>query len=253
MSAAVQRSGGSLQHPSQQLDDELEERAASIEGGAGPEAFGFGFQCLTEDTSDVMKLFAEVGREVWARGGGERCGQRWRQRGGADRASTEKCACWKCPALYICCILAGQRCIQPAAHACRTRPVIVALHCCGAGGAGAGAASRQARPGPPAGKPSLSSAVGCYSRAAAGSWLALPLPYLPAPATIASPLSLQLWFSGNPLSLLSSPIHALPTDSQRAGAPQRQPLGHPWARACKADLRQGLGVRSGPNAGAGED
>lgn len=68
-----------------------------------------------------------------------------------------------------------------------------------------------------------------------------------------SPLSLQLWFSGNPLSLLSSPIHALPTDSQRAGAPQRQPLGHPWARACKADLRQGLGVRSGPNAGAGED
>lgn len=63
MSAAVQRSGGSLQHPSQQLDDELEERAASIEGGAGPEAFGFGFQCLTEDTSDVMKLFAEVVRE----------------------------------------------------------------------------------------------------------------------------------------------------------------------------------------------
>ena len=77
MSAAVQRSGGSLQHPSQQLDDELEERAASIEGGAGPEAFGFGFQCLTEDTSDVMKLFAEVGQ----RGGAER----WGQRGGAER------------------------------------------------------------------------------------------------------------------------------------------------------------------------
>jgi zinc protease len=59
----VQRSGGSLQHPGQQLDDELEERAASIEGGAGPEAFGFGFQCLTEDTPDVMQLFAEVVRE----------------------------------------------------------------------------------------------------------------------------------------------------------------------------------------------
>ena len=60
LSAAVQRSGGSLQHPSQQLDDELEERAASIEGGAGPEAFGFGFQCLSEDTPGVLQLFAEV-------------------------------------------------------------------------------------------------------------------------------------------------------------------------------------------------
>ena len=61
LSAAVQRSGGSRQHPGQALDDALEERAAAIEGGAGQEAFGFGFQCLQEDAPEVMRLFAEVG------------------------------------------------------------------------------------------------------------------------------------------------------------------------------------------------
>ncbi|KAL4448464.1 hypothetical protein ABPG75_005683 [Micractinium tetrahymenae] len=60
LSAAVQRAGGSQQHPAQALDDKLEELAASIEGGAGAEAFGFGFQCLREDTAEVMALFAEV-------------------------------------------------------------------------------------------------------------------------------------------------------------------------------------------------
>ncbi|EFN56163.1 hypothetical protein CHLNCDRAFT_7930, partial [Chlorella variabilis] len=60
LSAAVQRSGGSWQHPGQALDDALEDRAAYIEGGAGAEAFGFGWQCLREDTADVLQLFAEV-------------------------------------------------------------------------------------------------------------------------------------------------------------------------------------------------
>ena len=60
LSAAVQRSGGSRQHPAAALDEALEERAASIEGGAGGEAFGFGFSCLREDAPDVMQLFAEV-------------------------------------------------------------------------------------------------------------------------------------------------------------------------------------------------
>lgn len=63
LSAAVQRSGGSVEHPGRSLDDALEERAASIEGGAGGEAFGLGFQCLQEDTADVMGLFAEVVRQ----------------------------------------------------------------------------------------------------------------------------------------------------------------------------------------------
>lgn len=60
LSAAVQRSGGSAAHPGQTLDEALEERAASIEGGAGGEALGFGFQCLAEDAEEVMQLFAEV-------------------------------------------------------------------------------------------------------------------------------------------------------------------------------------------------
>ena len=61
LSAAVQRSGGSVAHPGAALDEALEERAASIEGGASGEAFGFGFQCLREDAADVLGLFAEVG------------------------------------------------------------------------------------------------------------------------------------------------------------------------------------------------
>ena len=56
----MQRSGGSRQHPAAALEEALEERAASIEGGAGGEAFGFGFSCLREDAPDVMQLFAEV-------------------------------------------------------------------------------------------------------------------------------------------------------------------------------------------------
>lgn len=69
LSAAVQRSGGSQQHPGEKLDDKLEELGAGIEGGAGAEAFGFGFQCLREDAAEVLSLFAEARRPrslAWA-------------------------------------------------------------------------------------------------------------------------------------------------------------------------------------------
>ena len=44
ISANMQRSGGSQQHPGARLDAELELRAASIEGGAAGESIGMG-QC----------------------------------------------------------------------------------------------------------------------------------------------------------------------------------------------------------------
>jgi zinc protease len=60
LSAAVQRSGGSIQHPKTAFDDELEDLAATIEGGAGPDAISFGFSCLAEDTTQVLSLLSEL-------------------------------------------------------------------------------------------------------------------------------------------------------------------------------------------------
>jgi hypothetical protein len=48
--------------PTPDLDEELESRAAYIEGGAGGEAFALGFQCLAEDVAEVVPLFSEVVR-----------------------------------------------------------------------------------------------------------------------------------------------------------------------------------------------
>ena len=47
IAAAVQRAGGSTAHPGTALDEALEQRAAFIEGGAGPEASSIGManQC----------------------------------------------------------------------------------------------------------------------------------------------------------------------------------------------------------------
>lgn len=42
IAAGVQRAGGSKQHPGSALDEALELRAASIEGGASGEALGMG-------------------------------------------------------------------------------------------------------------------------------------------------------------------------------------------------------------------
>lgn len=60
LSAAVQRSGGSIQHPKTAFDDELEDVAATLEGGAGPDAITFGFSCLAEDTPRVLNLLSEL-------------------------------------------------------------------------------------------------------------------------------------------------------------------------------------------------
>ncbi len=46
ISLAVQRSGGSEAHPSDKMDEELEQRAAYIEGGAGMEASTMGLPFL---------------------------------------------------------------------------------------------------------------------------------------------------------------------------------------------------------------
>jgi hypothetical protein len=42
IASAMQRAGGSLAHPNAALDEALEQRAAFIEGGAGPEASSLG-------------------------------------------------------------------------------------------------------------------------------------------------------------------------------------------------------------------
>lgn len=60
IAAAVQRSGGSVAHPNTALDEELEELAAAIEGGAGSDAVSMGFSCLAEDAPRVLNLFSEV-------------------------------------------------------------------------------------------------------------------------------------------------------------------------------------------------
>jgi len=58
--AAVQRTGGSVQHPGKALEDELEELAAQIETGTSENATSVGFECLPEDAAKVMSLFLEV-------------------------------------------------------------------------------------------------------------------------------------------------------------------------------------------------
>ena len=60
LSSQLQREGGSVQHPDQSLDRALEDLAAAIEGGAGSDTLSLGFQCLKEDSNEVMQLFAEV-------------------------------------------------------------------------------------------------------------------------------------------------------------------------------------------------
>lgn len=62
ISAGVQRAGGSTAHPAPQLDERLEALAAYVETGAGQQAISGDFQCLAEDTAEVLGLFAEVVR-----------------------------------------------------------------------------------------------------------------------------------------------------------------------------------------------
>ncbi|GLI58631.1 hypothetical protein VaNZ11_000366 [Volvox africanus] len=62
LTAYVQRAGGSEAHPASSLDSRLEELAASIEFGAGPQALSADLQCLAEDAEEVMGLMAELVR-----------------------------------------------------------------------------------------------------------------------------------------------------------------------------------------------
>jgi zinc protease len=58
--ATVMRSGGTKAHPSEQLNQILEQQAASIEAGMVVNAGSAGFSALSEDLPMVLDLFAEV-------------------------------------------------------------------------------------------------------------------------------------------------------------------------------------------------
>lgn len=58
ISAGVQRAGGSRRHPGAALDEALELRAASIEGGASGEALGMG-TLLKKSLKDIESVCLE--------------------------------------------------------------------------------------------------------------------------------------------------------------------------------------------------
>lgn len=60
VTGAVMRSGGTKIHPADQLNEMLEQRAASVETGIGGTAGSTSFNSLTEDLDTVFALFAEV-------------------------------------------------------------------------------------------------------------------------------------------------------------------------------------------------
>eukprot|EP00271_Cylindrocystis_brebissonii_P017773 TRINITY_DN4757_c0_g1_i5.p1 TRINITY_DN4757_c0_g1~~TRINITY_DN4757_c0_g1_i5.p1 ORF type:complete len:582 (-),score=97.67 TRINITY_DN4757_c0_g1_i5:607-2316(-) len=60
VTAAVQRSGGTREHPGAELDEQLEAMAARIEAGGSTSQMSVGFRCLGEDLSEVFSLFADV-------------------------------------------------------------------------------------------------------------------------------------------------------------------------------------------------
>lgn len=60
ISAGVQRAGGSVTHPGPVLDELLEDRGAQIEGGASSDVVSIGFRCLSEDSREVLGIFADV-------------------------------------------------------------------------------------------------------------------------------------------------------------------------------------------------
>ncbi len=63
ITGALLRSGGTKQHPPNQLNEILENRAASIESSIGIDSGNVSFHSLTQDFEDVFKLFVEVMRE----------------------------------------------------------------------------------------------------------------------------------------------------------------------------------------------
>lgn len=63
LTGAVMRTGGTEKHSPAQLNEILEQRAASVETSISESAGSASFQALTEDTDLVMGLFAEVLRQ----------------------------------------------------------------------------------------------------------------------------------------------------------------------------------------------
>ncbi len=59
----VMRSGGTINHPAEVLNQFLEQRAASVESSINTTAGSTSFSSLTEDLTDVFGLFAEVLRQ----------------------------------------------------------------------------------------------------------------------------------------------------------------------------------------------
>lgn len=60
LTGSVLRSGGTLAHPSNALNELLEQKAASIESGIGVNSGSVNFSSLTEDLPQVFDLFSEV-------------------------------------------------------------------------------------------------------------------------------------------------------------------------------------------------
>jgi zinc protease len=63
ITGSVMRSGGTVQHPPDELNLLLEQRAASVETGIDATTGSASFSALTEDLSEVFGLFAEVIRQ----------------------------------------------------------------------------------------------------------------------------------------------------------------------------------------------
>ncbi|AKG24752.1 peptidase M16 [Calothrix sp. 336/3] len=59
----VMRSGGTTKHTADELNEILEQKAATVETGMGEGVGSAGFESLTEDAETVFNLFAEVLRE----------------------------------------------------------------------------------------------------------------------------------------------------------------------------------------------
>ncbi len=60
ITGSVMRSGGTTKHSADELNEILEQKAASIEAGIGTNSGSVGFSSLTEDLPMVFDLFAEV-------------------------------------------------------------------------------------------------------------------------------------------------------------------------------------------------
>ncbi len=63
LTGMVMRTGGTIQHTPEQINELLEQKAAAVETGIGGTAGSARFSCLTEDLTKVFGLFAEVIRE----------------------------------------------------------------------------------------------------------------------------------------------------------------------------------------------